>query len=204
MELSSTNNEVLPSGMQDHTREFSEVVKSSEARVRDEMLNSQTPKRGRGRPRKSDSSDQPKARPTNSIPSNGSQAVQGLTPTPSIATFIAPPLRAISMGPARKHGIPELALSDDEAKMCADSLDAVLKAFAPSIEQMNPKTGAIIGLCSTVGVIAFTKYSIYSQVQEARMAHVQEVVNKSRPKENEPEAPQGIIPATNYFRKEAA
>lgn len=137
--------------------DFAKVVAESKAAIAAE---GQKEVRKRGRPPGS----------TNK-PSEGSpQAPQALGPAapPALSVYLKGPLMALSSIPAGRHKIPELALTEEEAVSCAQSLDACLQAFIPDLNNMSPKTAAILGVCLTVGSIGFNKYAIYSGVMEER------------------------------------
>lgn len=87
-----------------------------------------------------------------------------------ISGYLAQPLIAISKFPAAKYEIPELALSPEEADMCAKSLNEMLKAFVPDTAKMSPKTAAVLGAAVTFGSIGFQKYAIYSAKKPAAKA----------------------------------
>lgn len=138
----------LPLGGQN--QEFREVVEKSKKAI---LESTEVPpvKRGRGRPRKIPV-ETPQARP---------QVVEPVAPPPDISKFLVEPIRAVSKLPASKYGIEELAFTVDEAQACAESLNQVLQAFAPSLGAMSPKTAAVVAAFTTFGSIGFTKYQIY-------------------------------------------
>lgn len=138
----------------DATAEFATKVAESKQNIAAENA---TPKRGRGRPRKVVPVT---AAPQQSMHSEPS-VVQG-PPPPDISQHLTTPLIAISKIPAAKYGVPEIALTPDEAALCAKSLNDMLNAFVPDVGQMSPKTAATIGFFTTVGSIAFSKYAIYA------------------------------------------
>jgi len=88
---------------------------------------------------------------------------QSIAPPPDISIYLTQPLIAVSKIPAVKHGIPELALSQEEALACAQSLNAVLGAFVPDTATMDPKTASVIGCLVTMGSIGFQKYVIFNE-----------------------------------------
>ncbi len=91
------------------------------------------------------------------------------TPTPDISRYLVNPLIGLSKFPANHYEIPELALTVDEATVCAQSLNDLLNVFAPTIGAMSPKTMAILSAATTIGTIGFSKYQVYaSKTQEKR------------------------------------
>lgn len=149
----------LPNGS-GHDEEFKKVVEESRQRIHQEVIETApTPiKRRPGRPRKGGTTEAATA----AAPAETGRA----TPIPStapidITPFLETPLIALSKIPASHHKIPELALDAQEAKACAESLNALLQAFVPNIGEMSPKTAAVISTCAVVGSITFSKYQIY-------------------------------------------
>lgn len=97
--------------------------------------------------------------------SGPSVATQGTpspsSPPPDISKHLIAPLIGLSKIPAMRYRTPELALTGDEAALCAHSLQECLNAFVPDVGQMSPKTAAVIGVFLTFGSIGFSKYQIY-------------------------------------------
>lgn len=157
-----------------------------------------TPKRKRGRPRKAGEAVSTDA------PQNAPQAPQA---APDITPYLVDPLIAISKFPASKHKMPDLALSRDEAQLCAKSLNDLLQAFVPDLNNMSPKTAAILGVAVTFGSIGFSKYAIYNDEMTKRIGENKEKAKKADElPENTPIIKQEKIdeiniPAENYFRK---
>lgn len=144
-------------------KDFEKIIQESKIKIAEESQNAQTKKR-RGRPRKGDNQQsQSPSRPDQS----SSQSSSGVTiSTPDITNYLVEPIIALSSIPAKNTGCDELIFSKDEATACAQSLNQLLQAFAPSLNQMSPKTAAILGVCTTFGSIGFTKYAIYSDWYE--------------------------------------
>jgi len=117
-------------------------------------------KRGRGRPRKESQAPIPEA--------ISPAPIVAPAPAPDITEHIKGPIQALSKIPAHRHGIPALALDEDEAKACATALNEILKAFVPDQNTMSPKTAAVVMGVLTFGSIGFTKYQIYSEEMEKR------------------------------------
>lgn len=172
--------------------DFKAVVEESRAAIQAQEIT--PPKRGRGRPKKSSDSAKVTEAPSQSLAGPAQ-------PPPNISTYLEFPLIALSKGPARKHDLPELALTQEEAKACAEALQACLNAFLPDVNNMSPKTAAIAGLLVTVGSIGFTKYSM--------LADKQAEIAKRNPPKPEPEIQEinaikqeaASIPADSYFAR---
>lgn len=157
-------------------KDFEKIIQESKIKIAEESQNAQTKKR-RGRPPKnSNTQSQSNARPNQS----SDQSSSGITsssapnsntggtvqPTPDITNYLVEPIIALSSIPAKNTGCDGLIFSRDEATVCAQSLNQLLLAFAPTLNQMSPKTAAILGVCTTFGSIGFTKYAIYSDWYE--------------------------------------
>lgn len=162
MELNSKTNEqaALPN------HDFQKTVAESKAAVQAE--GEKKVRKGRsdkGRARKPGD-----AAPGTPTSQPGTPGVPGQAPTgqTDLSPYIAVPLQALSGIPAKRHGIAELALSPEEAKACAEAINGIFNAFVPNINQMSPKTAAIMGAVMVFGSIGFTKYQIFSEVQEAK------------------------------------
>lgn len=153
----------------------------------------QAPKRGRGRP--------PKPRPELSAQNTPNQAepMQAAVPAPNISAYIKQPLIVISKIPAVNYQIPELQLSDDEASACAESLNQVVQAFVPNVNNMDPKTAAVVSAFAVFGSVGFQKYSIFKEKQ------------KTLPKKEEKELQEEVkkaqetsgVGADDYFTRQA-
>lgn len=130
---------------------FKKQVEESKAKIVEAKEIKEAPKRKRGRPRKG--------------PEGGASAVSpagtDVAPLGDLTAYIEAPLMFISKIPASKYEIPELALTQDEAKMCAESLNALANAFVPDLNKVDPKTAAIFNACATIGSVSFQKYMIY-------------------------------------------
>lgn len=195
METVLNNTEVQ--SLKSDTEDFSKVVEESKMKIHEAGLQ-ETKKRGRGRP--------PKASSQAPISSSAAQSTSGLSgptmatntmPPPDISPYLVDPLIAISKIPAKNYGIEDLALSREEASMCATALNECLKAFVPDLGTMDPKTAAILGLFVTVGSIGFTKYQIYLEKKpriQAPEPTVQEFAAENQ-------AMNGVA-AENYFRRQ--
>jgi hypothetical protein len=144
-------------------------------------------KRGRGRPKKVESETERKVEPS---------PVPVAQPAPDISEHIKGPLMALSKIPAHRHGIPALALDQDEALACATALNEILKAFVPDQGTMSPKTAAVVMGVLTFGSIGFTKYQIYSEEMAKRNPEPEAV-----PEVQEVNADLPTQSATGYFRR---
>jgi len=176
--------------------DFQKTIEESKQTIQNEKQ--KEVKKGRGRPRKS--GDPGPAVQATAPPQN-----QGLsTQSTDLSPYIVVPLQALSGIPAKKHNIPELALNAEEAKACAEALNQMFNVFVPNINQMSPKTAAVLGAFMVFGSIGFTKYQIYSEVQDAR-------IKARRPEEpghdkapvspNEIKLEPGQRPADEYYRR---
>lgn len=127
--------------------------------------------------------------------------------SPQVATvdfspYLAVPIEMISRGPARKHKIPELALTQQEALDCAKAINEVFNVFVPNINQMSPKAGAIVGAAIVIGSVALSKYQIFTEVSAIRQSQLSEAppINKEAPQSpSEIPIPKDGILAQNYF-----
>lgn len=151
-QLPPGNQETLNTSPDAATEKFKIEVEKSKAN----LMESEAPaKRGRGRPPKKKSET---AAPGADTPSS----VTGPTPPPTdMSPYLIEPLTMISKIPAGKTGIPELALTPDEAAMCAHSINNLLNVFIPDVSQISPKSAAVISASTVFGAVFFQKYQIY-------------------------------------------
>lgn len=170
----------LPQGAQNQPQAedqaFQKIIEESKAKIQEAHIE-QLPKRKPGRPRKN---------PLPTSESHGSATVaetvtlQAPTPPPDLAPMMKGPLIFISKIPATKHNIPELALSPDEAQLCAESLNQILNAFVPDVGNMDPKTAAVVSGSMVFGTVFFQKYQIYldkkKSIDPEPLPEVQEVI----------------------------
>ncbi len=148
----------LPNGAAD--KPFSKIVEESKLKIAAETPQPPSPgKRPVGRPRKTMVSETPAPAVQSSM--HQPSSVNGPAPTPDISNHLILPLMGVSRIPAGYFKCPDLALTPDEAALCAHSCNELLNVFVPDIGQMSPKTAAIIGACSVFGSIGFNKYQIY-------------------------------------------
>lgn len=171
--------------------DFSKVIEESKQKIHETGI-IETKKRNRGRPQKTASTQ-------SAVPLNNSQPLPPnlggpVNPPPDITPFLVEPLIAVSKIPARNHGIKELALTKEEAQLCATALNECLKAFVPDMGTMSPKTAAVIGLFVTVGSVGFSKYQVYLENKPR-----EEIKPEPTIQELNAEAPK--IDAGEYFRK---
>lgn len=167
--------------------EFQQVVAESKAAV--EGVDPAPPIPGK-RGRKPGS----KNRPKEEIP-----AAQAPAPVKAdIAPHLKAPLMAISQIPARNTGIPELALTAEEAELCAEACDQIFAAFFPDVSKMSPKASAVIGGLVVFGSVGFSKYAIYMD-RKGRKIQQEQVLE---PKEEKPNQPPPVgVSAENYFAR---
>lgn len=139
--------------------EFKATVEESKQRIQTAEL--PPPKRGgarsgAGRKPKVEATAQagPQAAPP---PPNPSMA------PPDITAMIITPVAILGAIPARKTGIPELALTEHEAVEISKSLNGLLQAFIPDLSRMGPKTAACFVAGITIGSVALSKYAIYAE-----------------------------------------
>lgn len=188
---------------------FADIVKESKENIEGSGKKEPAVKGKRGRPKGST-----KARPTvdgspstvGSSESAGSVATGAPKPAPNISRELILPIKALSRIPAVNYKIPDLAFNDEEAGACAEALQSCLNAFIPDVENMSPKTAAVVTGMLTFGSIGFSKYQIYSEEMQKRRGSVRERANQEVEATNAPTpAPQeipGTIPAANYFRRD--
>jgi len=152
-------------------------------------------KRGRGRPRKIPASPSPAAAPEAVVPP--SEALDLVTPFKTA-------IQSLSKIPADRTEIPELAFDDNESRACAESLIAVLDAFVPDANKLDPKTAAVLGAAMTFGSVILVKHDIY----KTKMAAKSKPAETAPPKNPEPnggEPPTGpVMSSEQYFEKQAA
>lgn len=153
-------------------------------------------KRGPGRPRK-DGTIRSQSIPGQAPSNLSAPATQ---PPPDISHHIVAPLISISNIPAAKYKIPELALTREEADLCAKSLQELLNAFVPDLGQMNPKTAAIMGAVMTFGMVFISKMQIYNM----KIALIQEKIENSDAqiiKSDNSKNPLFTTEAHDYFKR---
>lgn len=158
MDLISQNKE-LPNGKmnENENTEFKKIIQQSKEKISD-AHSEKSARRKPGRPKKI----RPEEKTRESIqamPPGGPQI--NVNPAPDMSEHLKLPIQFISKIPAAKHGIPDLALSDQEALACAQGLNGVLQAFVPNMETMDPKTASILSLGVVIGSIGFQKYMIF-------------------------------------------
>lgn len=120
-------------------------------------------------------------------------------PPPDIKKHLIRPLIGISKFPAQRYKIAELALDQEEAALCAESIQDLLNAFVPDVNQMSPKTAAVLGFFTTTGLIFFGKYQIY--LEKRPKIETEEIQNSEM---NGPDSANIFpsIPAEQAFRKQ--
>lgn len=172
---------------------FKKTIEESKEKIQaaDEKI---LPKRGRGQ--RGPGRKKLNAKPQASAQSETIQSVNvDSSPAPSIAPLITPPLLAISKIPASKHNIPELALTPEEAELCANCLNELVQAFVPDLNKMDPKTAAVSGAIMVFGSIFFQKYTIYANEMKKRESEKkkEEIQDEPLPRGNNP------LGAESYF-----
>lgn len=161
-----------------------------------ENQKSDTLAKKRGRPRKYNKDGTP-------IGSENQKSDAEKTPTPDLSKFLTAPLIGISKMPAAKYSCPEMALSQDEAIAIAESLNGVLNAFFPNLEDIDPKMMSLFVFGTTCGSIAMSKVMIYQEKQAEKQpkAEVFETKTAETPKENAEAPPAGEISPHDYFKR---
>lgn len=181
--------------------DFAKTIEESKAIIHEEAQKKVRKGRSdRGKPRTKDPAQVNGA----SVSPQPNQAIntQGPNQQTDLSPYLITPIQALSTLPAKKHNIPELSLTSEEAKACAEALNNCFNVFVPNMNQMSPKTAAVMGAFMVFGSIGFTKYQIYSEVMEKRY------LEQNRPgndKEKiEPEIKlnnEAKIPADSYFKR---
>lgn len=152
----------------------------------------------RGRPRKYDENGKLRVAGSTDI-----EQTEEKTPTPDLTKFLTAPLIGISKIPAAKYSCPEMSLTPDEALAIAESLNGVLNAFFPNIEDVDPKMMSLFVLGTTCGSIAMSKAMIYQEKQAEKMqkTEVFETKTAETPQNNQDAPPAGEISPHNYFKR---
>lgn len=194
MEPNSTESEVpaapeqteMPVGAPDP--EFQKKIEESRATIRRESERRRSgkkkPKRGRGRPRKDPAPTVEKtevAAPTAAAEVVTSSALPEIPNGIDLSKYLVQPAIMISRIPARKVGIPELALTNDEATAFSASLVEFMNAWIPDTSKLSPKAAAAIGLGLTCATIAQAKWEIYDRVQAERRGGQQPAAPETAP-----------------------
>ncbi len=189
----------IENGVHKSTEAFKTVIDQSKQKIAEAEAHGGPAKRGRGRPRKIKVS----VTPASDSPSVTSQpSVAGPTPAPDISQYLIGPLVMISRIPANNYGIPEIALTPDEAGLCAMSLNHLMQVFVPDLGQMSPKTAAVISAFSTFGGIGFQKYQIYLfKMRERNEKAKAEVAEKVEQRVNPEDAVFPTVHATDHFKR---
>lgn len=159
-------------------KNFADMVSESKAKIADAPKAPDIPARKAGRPAKPGAPSKYMEKKSRAQ-ANGSHTEPEMGPPPpplkvDLAPFLKTPIQVISKIPASKYQCADLAFSDDEAKACAESLNQIVEAFIPDLNQMDPKTAAVVSGLSVFGSIAFQKYSIYQQKRAEMLAKIVE------------------------------
>lgn len=173
---------------------FETKINESLGRVEIEKSNNLTKKRGRPR----------KYNPDGSPIEQNLKIEAEKTPTPDISQFLAAPIMGLSKIPAAKYSCPEVALTQDEAKAIAESLNGVLNAFFPNIEDINPKMMSLFVLGTTCGSIAMSKVMVYQEKQLEKQQKTEVFETKTaehKPQDNQDAPPSGPINPYDHFKR---
>lgn len=121
-------------------------------------------KRSPGRPRKhpkkkSKHSGQPETSSVDQLLTKGPEMVQKVEKKfVSMMELTAPAIRVIGAVGAAHVGDKRYSLTKEESEEIAKSLDKVLNEFIPDMENLDPKTAAVVGFAMTVGSIYAMKF----------------------------------------------
>lgn len=184
--------------------EFSKVVEESAQKVAEAKMpppKKDGPARGRGRPRKVQDQGQ--------APQAAATAAPGAVPPGTqvdLTRHLAMPIKLFGSMPARRHKMPELALSDEEAMLCAEAFNGILQAFIPDVSKLSPKAAALITAAVVTGSIFTNKYLIYLEKSEERLSRVEKPRPQVTPSEpvndgTAPPMPENAIDAGSHFRR---
>lgn len=190
--------------------EFKTVVEESKKTITEAGQPPPKITRGRGRPRKDGSApSQAAPNPQNTAPPPGAMP----TPPPDLTQMFIMPVAIVGEIPARRTGIRELALTENEAVAIAQSLNGILQAFIPDLNRMSPKTAAIFTFGITVGSVALSKYAVYAEHVAKNVGKPVERVDKKmkvvetieQPVQSDgdaPPMPPGGVSAMDVMRRE--
>lgn len=188
--ISTTEIKELPNGRTDD-KDFKKKVEESRESIR-AAHSEKLGRRGPGRPKKI-RPEESKRETINTQALSQDPVVR--QPSPDVSIYLKNPIMFVSKIPAAKHGVPELAFSEDEAMACAQSINGVLQAFVPDQNAMDPKTASILSLGMVVGSIGFQKYMIYMSAVKSKI---------EEPKKEENTQPTindfGSVDSQNYFQ----
>lgn len=188
--ISTTETKELPNGRTDD-KDFKKKVEESRENIR-AAHSEKAGRRGPGRPKKVRPEEV--KRETMSTQTQSADPIVR-QPSPDVSVYLKNPIMFVSKIPAAKHGIPELAFSDDEAMACAQGINGILQAFVPDQNSMDPKTASILSLGMVVGSIGFQKYMIYMTAVKSK---------PQEPKKEENTQPTindfGSVDSQNYFQ----
>ena len=106
----------------------------------------------------------------------------------SMAEITAPCIRVLGAIAAQQAWDKRWSLSKDESEEIAKSLDKVLNEFIPDMENLDPKTAAVVGLCMTIGSIYAVKYQdVMKSSKPVETAQAPTEAVQTEPKKPEPE-----------------
>lgn len=149
--------------------DFKAAIAESKAAIHEAEM--QKVKSGRGRkplPRDENGNIIRESAPMGTTNGNNNFAPQAQASQIDHSTLLVEPIKIISMVPARKHDIPDLAFDDQEAQALAQSIDKVFNAYFPDIEKMSPKAAAWISFGMVTVSLTVSKVSIYQAVMMER------------------------------------
>lgn len=174
--------------------EFRAKIEESKKNIQkeSEQLASPPKKRGPKGPWK----NKPAESATSESPAHVSKAK---TPTPDLTSTLKTPILSLSKIPAIEFKCADLAFTEDEAQACAESLNGVIQAFVPHMDDMDPKTAAVFGACATFGSIGFQKWMIY----RAHQATLRSPPPTEVQSENKQAQAQSQVDASDYFSRKA-
>lgn len=178
----------------------SKILDLAIEKSKSEIANAQNApvKRGRGRPRKI----QP-APASPSVAQPAGPAAPLFDATPYLKQAVQVPFAVA----AAKFKCDELKVTDEQALPVAIAADQFLRAYAPNLEKADPKTIAAVAFATSLGMLCFEKYSVYSTLEKtpAQVAAAEPVPNDipSPVSDEQAFAPSpfsGRIPASDAFR----
>lgn len=106
----------------------------------------------------------------------------------SMAEITAPGIRVLGAIAASQVGDKRWSLTKDESDEIAKGLDKVLNEFIPDMENLDPKTAAVVGLCMTVGSIYAMKFQEVSKSPKpVEQSAAPTVAVQEEPQKTEPE-----------------
>lgn len=154
------------------TNDFSKTIQESKTAIREAAQKNLNGKRGRKAYPRDEAGNI--IRPTQTM---GNVAHSPSVGGPDLTEILVTPLKLLSQIPARKHKMPDLALTGEEALAIANSLNKVLDAYIPDLSRMSPKASALLMAGVTIGSVGVTKYQIYLENKNERQV-IEEVIEE--------------------------